>query len=484
MHSKNWSPKFCDLLQRRQRDSEPRALTSRFRHFPRMFLACGMLLCSSSMRAQEQSAAGAPNSSEALQQILQRLDTLEKQNQSLLQEIQQLRDLVKSEQPPTQAPENDEDTRERVDVNSARVAEQAETKVGSSQRFPLTLTGMLLFDAFRAGGNPSPGFLESYSDYSATEPGGGATLRQSIIGLEFQGPHIFGDGQIHGSFSMDFWATSGRDDVFRIRRGTISFEWKRRTITVGQDKTLIAPFAPESFARVGIPPLSGAGNLWLWRPQIRYEERVPLTQFTQLKLQGSLFQTDESSALGYPSGTTYIEPSRPAFQARVELAHQWSDTSKFSAGIAAHESYSHVAGQSIPSRVISADFLYRPVRILEITGTIFHGENFSNVGGIPPGISLLGQAIIPIHGSAGWMQISVPVTTRLTFNLYGGRQLNRAQDLTPYDISRTLDYAGNALYRLGPNVVLGFEGSREEAEYLNRQAFAGNRYDATVAYLF
>jgi hypothetical protein len=284
---------------------------------------------------------------------------------------------------------------------------------------------------------------------------------------------------------MDFFAQSPYyEDVFRIRTGVLSFDWNRRSVIVGQDRSLIAPFQPTSFARVGIPPLDGAGNLWLWRPQIRYEERIPITANTRVTLQAGVLQTDERYSLGYLQSTTALNAARPAFQAHVAVQHQRSEESRVAIGFGFHSSDSHLLGQSVKSHVVSTDVLFKPVSKFELTGTLFRGENFANIGGGPPGITLYDQIAIPVHGAGGWVQLAFPVTSRLTFDLYAGRQVNEARDLVSPAVLKTFTYAGNILYRLTPNVIVGLESAQQRLEYLDlHQAFT-NRYDASVAYLF
>ncbi len=446
-----------------------------------VWLCSALALTNGSIVAQEQSPAQ-EQPSDALARIMDRLDALERQNQTLLAELHALREEVKAAR--AEAPPKNQDLEERVDVSERRIKEQAQTKVESSQRFPITLTGMLLFNAFLGSGQPpNYGQSDAYSSYGTNS---GATLRQSIIGLEFRGPQLPGAGQVHGSLSMDFFAqNTTNDDVFRIRTGTLSFDWKRRSLIVGQDKPIISPLQPTSFARVGIPPLAGAGNLWLWRPQIRYEERIPLTTNTQATLQAGALQTDERYSLGYVSDEARIEPSRPAIQARAEIRHQWSDETRFAIGLGVDASESHVLGKSVNARVISTDILFKPLRILEVTGTLFHGENFASIGGGPPGITITPSYVpIAIHGTGGWMQLAFPLTQRLTFDLYAGRQLNDARDLVSPAILKTFTYAGNVLYRLSPNVIVGLEASQERLGYLDMHQLLTNRYDASVAYLF
>jgi hypothetical protein len=435
-----------------------------------------MLMASASLIAQQQS-------SDVMVRILDRLNALERQNQDLLNEVHALREEIKASRTDASS-QKQEQIEERLDVSEKRTKEQAQTKVEASQKFPITLSGMVLFDAFvNSNQPPIYGQTEASTAYGGV---GGATLRQSILGLEFRGPQLPAGGQLHGSLSMDFFAQSAQyDDVFRIRTGVISFDWARRSLIVGQDKSLIAPLQPTSFARVGIPPLDGAGNLWLWRPQIRYEERVPITTNTRATFQVGLLQTDERYSLGYLMSNELLNASRPAVQARVALRHEWGDESHVAVGFGVHSSESHVLERSINSRVLSLDLSVKPLSKFELTGTLFHGENFANIGGGPPGITITRQNVpIPIHGNGGWMQLAFPVTNRLTFDLYGGRQVNDARDLVSPAILRTFTYAGNVLYHLGPNVVLGLEASQQRLEYLGLHQLLTNRYDASVAYLF
>jgi hypothetical protein len=407
-----------------------------------------------------------------LQHVLDRLDALEKQNQALLEEIKELRAAVQSQ-----------DTNDRITRSEDRLAEQAQTKVGTAQHLPVTVKGMILFDASQVQGTANNNFQQAYGSYGEGAPGGAATLRQSILGLTMQGPAIAGGGHFNGNISMDFYSPSNSDYAFRIRTGEVSFDWANRSVTVGQDKPVIAPMQPTSFAHLGIPALTGAGNLWLWRPQLKYEERHAFTSNTGMVFDGALFSTAES-ATTVPSLPSAVATGGPALQARVGLTHNWTDQTRFAIGMGAHEGRSYLAGQSLPSRLISSDFLFKPLHWLEVTGTIFKGENFANLGGLPVSIAATGTTLIPVKGTAGWMQLALPVTKRLTFDAYGGRQVNATRYLDPHQIAGTFVYAGNILYRVGPNVVLGFEAGRENIVYANHTLILANRYDATLAYLF
>ena len=48
----------------------------------------------------------------------------------------------------------------------------------------------------------------------------------------------------------------------------------RLTLFAGQEAPPIAEINPSSLASIGIPEFAGAGNLWLWIPQLRIGARV------------------------------------------------------------------------------------------------------------------------------------------------------------------------------------------------------------------
>ena len=433
------------------------------------------------------------NSSETaiLQKVLDRLDALERQNHELADEVHSLREELQSARsvpvPEAQAPTGSAQPplEERVAVNEQRIAEQAQTKVEASQKLPLSLTGMLLFNAFSTSAAPSAPYASAFR-YAAGDSG--ATLRQTQLGLQFQGPHLPGDGRVHGFVSMDFFSGSvyaAGTNWLRIRRGALSFDWEHRSLTFGQDKPLIAPRQPNSFAEVGVPPLAGAGNLWLWLPQARYEERHNLGANSGFVAQASVLETAESYASLPPEYSKTLEQVRPGFEGRLEFWHKFDDVRRFEIAPAFHASATHVAGTSIASRIASFDWLIVPWSKVEITGTAFHGRNVASLGALDQGFSIVSdQQVRPIHSSGGWAQISVPLASRVTLNLLSGLEGDRARDLLPGNVVRNLEYASNVIYRIGPNVLVAMEALQMRTRLLSGPEQVRNRYDLALAYLF
>lgn len=439
------------------------------------------------MRAQ---ANGQPEAA-TLQAILQRLDSLERQNRELAQEVHSLRqELVASRsqqaKPAGSSPvEPQAPLDERVARNENRIEEQAQTKVEAAHKLPIAITGMLLFNAF--SNSKSPAGYTGDADLLTGPERSGATLRQTLLGLQFHGPDLPGDGNVHGDIMMDFFSGSSypSGSWLRIRRGVITLDWKNRALTVGQDKPLISPRAPNSLAEVGVPALAGAGNLWLWLPQIRYEERVHLGEMSGITPQIALMQTNENYARIQPEYGNTLEESRPGVEGRVAFWHKWDDTRRLEIAPGFHASTTHVAGQSVDSRLFSLDWLFRPSSRMEFSGAFFHGRNFASLGALPQGFTILeSDRAVPVHGDGGWVQLSSPITRRLTLNLFSGEQQNRARDLASGDIQRNLSYAANLMYRVGPNVLVGVEALQLRTRLFPSGDHVRNHYDLSFAYLF
>ena len=418
-----------------------------------------------------------------LTEILRRLDTLERENRELLNQVHELREQLNPAQAKQEQNPDQGTLEERVEVNEARVADQAQTKVEASQKFPLSLNGMLLFNAFsnsRADGMSGYGLL--------TGPGrAGATVRQTLLGLDFHGPALPWGGHVNGSLMMDFWAGGPEPGTswLRIRRANLSLEWPNRTFSVGQDKPLISPYQPDSLAEVGVPPLAGAGNLWLWLPQARYEERVHLGTNSGLTGQIALMQTDEAYTTAPPQYSGNLAQARPAVEGRLAFWHTFDDVRRFDLGSGFHTSQTHVGGTSVDSRIATLDWRLVPSSRLQFTGTLYKGTNVSGLGALGNGFgaSIRGR-VEPVDSGGGWAQVSATLTKRLTWNLFSGFENDHGRYL-PYDnIVRDFTYASNLAYRLSPNVIVSFEGLQMRAHRQSGLGSIHNHYDLALAYLF
>lgn len=430
-----------------------------------------------------------PDPTVIMNRILQRLDALETENRQLVEEVHSLRqELEKSRPAPPPSSESAQSDQhalqDRVTTNEHRIAEQSQTKVEASQKFPVQLTGMLLFNAFLNGGdreNPTGYGLLAGPDRS------GATARQTLLGFNFQGPRLPGDGRVNGTLMMDFWSGPSEpgSNWLRLRRANLSLDWANRSFSVGQDKPLISPYEPTSLAEVGVPPLAGAGNLWFWLPQAKYEERFRIAGNTGITGQVALLQTDENRSAVPAAYASSLDKARPALEGRLAFWHKFDDVRRFEIAPGFHVSTTHVNGQSVDSRIGSVDWLFTPLSRLKFTGTFYHGQDISGLGSLGNGFTITASGhVLPVHSSGGWMQLSVPITTRLTWNVFGGLEDDRSTSLAEYSTVRGLSYASNVIYHLGPNVVLGLEALQLRTRLLSGGTDLHNSYDLAIGYLF
>lgn len=428
-----------------------------------------------------------------LQQILERLERIEKQNTELKAEIESLRsELATARQAPGHdvAAATESSTpplRERIEVQERRVEELAQTKVQSEQRFPVQLSGMLLVNAYWNG---KYGGDAQYPTTAAANEGSssaGGTFRQTIVGLKYQGPEIFAGGKVTGSIFMDFFAGTGAslNQLMRVRVASLDLNWKNTTLSFAQDKPIMAPREPNSLAQVGVSPLTAAGNLWLWQPQVRVEQRFLFGDSSGLKAQAGIYQTNESTTGAPPELLDSIQRSSAGYQGRFEFWHDFGGGRRIEIAPSFHASTSHAAGMSLPSRIYGVDWLLRPWSQLDITGQFFGGDNVGVVGGQRPGLSFFPNGDVKaISATGGWAQLTYRATRRTWMNFYAGQQRNDEADVVAGGVTRNRAYAANIMHRLAGNLVASFEISQVRTNYLGIGKRLNPHYDFALAYLY
>ena len=448
--------------------------------------------------------AGAQNTPE-MRAVLDRLDRLEKDNRALTEEIGALRKELGMLRPPgaetgaVAAASSDGQTGdaqpaedERQAVQQSRIEELAQTKVEASQRFPIRITGMALFNAYRNGRYNNQAEDPAIASLALGDATGGGTLRQTTLGLLFNGPLTFAGGKVSGSLYMDFFggSTASLNHLVRLRTAAINLDWRNTSLSFGQEKPIISPRDPDSLAQVGVSPLTGAGNLWLWQPQIRVEQRVSLGRQSGLRAQAGVFQTSQLNAGADPNSYTSPQPgaqtedSSPGGEGRLEFWRSWSETGRFEIAGGFHANRNHVARFELPTNIYSLDWFFRPFSKVEFSGMFFHGRNVAVLGGLRQGFSVLDRRWISVPSTGGWAQLRFPITARLAFDLYGGQQDDRNSDLPAGFMAKNQGYFGNVMYRLAPNVVVSLEGGQIRTTYYQIGNRLNDHYDLAIAYMF
>jgi hypothetical protein len=409
-----------------------------------------------------------------LAKILQRLDRLEEENRALSEQVRSLQAQLGTPAPPPPTVED------RLDIQQQRIEEQAQTKVEASQKFAIRLAGMALFNAFlnskQSGGAEYPVIA------AATGAGhSGATVRQTVVGLEFGGPRAIWGGKVNGSVYMDFFG-GGTNPPMRVRTASLEIAWNDRSVIAGLEKPIFNPREPSSLAQVGISPLTGAGNLWLWLPQVRIEQEIRLGATSGVRAQLGAVQTRE---IGPYEGTATTEASRPAAEGRFNFHHKLDDERRMEIAAGFHASTTHAGGQSIPSYLFAMDWFFNPWKRVEFSGVFYTGQNVAHLGsGTRQGFAVNNSYGEAVGSRGGWGQLTLHALPRLDFHLFTGQVDDANHDLAAGGIGKNLLFGGNAYFRVAPNVQVGLEVTQLRTMYLGQGVRINNHYDLALAYLF
>jgi hypothetical protein len=423
--------------------------------------------------------------------ILERLERLERQNRELVDEVRALRaELTAARpaepepgvQPPAPAQPEAAPLPERVAVAEQRIDELAQSKVETAQKLPVKLTGMVLFNAFLNGRFSGNDEYPRVAALNAGNRSSGAMVRQSIVGLEFDGGYTVAGARLSGSLFMDFFAGSQStlNHTLRIRTAAAHLDWKRTSLMIGQEKPIFSQRDPTSLAMVGVSPMTNSGNPWFWQPQIRLEQRFTFGEEADLRAQIGVLQTNETAAIVPAAFASTLARARPALEGRFQFRR-----GKLEVAPGFHLSTTHVAGTSVPANAFSVDWDYAPFSTLRFTGLAYGGANLASLGTLRQGFTVLGPGeAIAVRTRGGWAQVELTPASRLSFHLIAGQNDDNNTDLRFGGIGKNQTYAGNVMYRLRQNFIVALEASQVRTSYLPGPVRRNTHYDLAFAYLF
>ncbi|HET9038864.1 MAG TPA: hypothetical protein VFN40_01775, partial [Gemmatimonadales bacterium] len=293
--------------------------------------------------------------------------------------------------------------------------------------------------------------------------GAGATLRQSRVtatALVSQ----FAGGQLTGELDVDVFggqqpSTGGRTfPLVRLRRAFAVLERGRLTLFAGQEAPPIAEINPSSLASIGIPEFAGAGNLWLWIPQLRVGARVAETGAVRLGVEAAVL----APTSGDPQTAFFTQPdiaersSRPYLQGRVRL--RWGTAEEQGeVSIGGHYGWLAVGpSRRVSSRALAVGVWTPLVRGLELRGEAYVGQALAGLGGGGIGQNFgLDSAVVETSG--GWAQLNI--TPAKSWEIGAGVGLDDPDDVDLDPASqrlRNLAVEGHGSWRRAP-IVLGAE---------------------------
>ncbi len=385
-----------------------------------------------------------------------------------------------------------EEIRERQAIQETQIAVHEQTKVESASKYPVKVTGLLLFNGF-----VNTKQVDLASTPTVAGPGAGsvgATVRQTVLGLDAAGPHLFGarsygdlrvdfDGNPEASNSFTGYSgySNGNATLLRIRTAHAGLEWQDTEAYFRLDRPILSPDAPTSLTAVAEPALAWSGNLWTWNPQVGVTRDIGISEARRLRLQGALIDVGDApvsaaatagAVLGSPP--TYAEQSRrPGGEARVAwIGSKGDEGSHLGVGgyLAPHLSPLNRRFYAWAGTLDAK--LLLPGR-LELTGSFYRGAALGGLGGgAYKDFGFRGSAdsgvyyFRPLDDAGGWAQLKRRINERFEANAAFGLDNAFARELRPYavpdgtsyqNLARNRTYTGNVLYSPSAYLLFSFE---------------------------
>ncbi len=373
----------------------------------------------------------------------QRLQDSQKEIQRLQNELSALQAQFPASAPSSPAPSSSvavapppttsQDTAEKVEILQAEVKQHEQSKVESVSKYPVHLTGLVLFNSFINDGNVDN--LDLPSIASPPAPGvstltTGASVRQTILGVQVTGPHLFG-ARSSAEVNMDFYGGIPYSNygtaagIIRLRTAAMRLNWDRDTVEVAFTDPLISPLNPTSYATVAEPSLAWAGNLWTWSPQASYQHRFGSATSPHVAWQVGLW---DPPTPGYNADALFRAPStgersgQPAYESRLSFARD-ARTEGLQLGLGGYYSRQSYPGRNGDSWAVTADWRVPMGKVFELAGEAYRGRSIGGLGGgvykdvVTGNDPVTGLATFRLLNAAGgWTQAKLRFTPTIEAN--------------------------------------------------------------------
>jgi len=405
-----------------------------------------------------------------------------------------------------------QDLEERQSVLDSEIATQDQTKVESESKYPVKISGMVLLNGFVN----SSGVDVAANPALATGGSGsaGASVRQTMLGLDARGPHLFG-AHSFADLRMDFFGSSAaatstatysgyfnaNAGLLRLRTAHAGLRWDQTQIYFALDRPIINGEAPTSLTAVALPALAWSGNLWTWNPQVGITQKFGPAESFGVELQAAVIDVGDAplTPVTAPSGSSTTTPpnsaeqsSRPGIEARVALLGSEQDDNRSHFGVGGYFApHLSALGSRYDSWAATLDARLLLPAHLQFSGSAYRGLALGGMGGggykdfaYSPNLVTGGYYIRPLDDAGGWAQLKEKPSERLEFNAAYGMDNVFAYDLRRYvvynvpmaqyfDLARNRTVTGNVIFSPSAYLLISLEYRRlESAPVIGRPAIS------------
>jgi uncharacterized coiled-coil protein SlyX len=482
-----------------------------------------------------QDASGTPAVQETTDQKVQRLtaavanvqaqmNAYQSQLQDLQKQLSALRDQLAVEKasvpPPAAAAQNPpasststtgaststlEDIRERQAVQETQIATHEQTKVETESKYPLKVSGLLLFNGYV---NTQQVDISAAPTYAL--PGAGSTglsLRQTVLGLDARGPHLFG-ATSHADVRVDFFADGVQSSyaaggLLRLRTAHAGLKWQNTELFVEQDRSFLAPYTPSSLIAVAQPEFAWSGNLWSWNPQVGLSHHFGLSHSARLELEAGVIDVIDPQWPGVTMNTSAIsgaERSRwPGSEARIAFASGDAETG-LEFGMSGYFSpHKTPADERFDAWAGAMDLRLPVSKHFALLANAYRGAGLGGLGGggfVDYVHSYAGKTEIAraLDDVGGWAQLHSRVGERLEFNAgYGidnpfAKEIHASTAIPEYAVypglARNKSAFGNVIYSPSTYLLFSLEYRRLWSDYATGATNSSNVIGIGAGYRF
>ena len=406
---------------------------------------------------------------------------------------------------------------EEYELLSGKVDDQYQTKVESTSKYRVRLSGIALFNMFENRGNVASidvPAVTGNTDILSRSSSFGASLRQSQFGVEVFGPRLAG-ARTRAEVQFDF--AGGFPDapngvalgIMRLRTGTIHMDWAKTSVVAGQDSPFFSPLSPTSFATLAEPAMAYAGNLWSWMPQVRVEHRFAVSENSSVTVQGGILDplSGENPYSAYSNYSLYDRsPQAGEFSRQPAYAVRTAWSSLLfgqQATIGAGGYYSRQNwgfGRDINAWSGTLDWMVPFGKGFSWSGEFYRGQALGGLGGGAYRSALFsGMPVDPssqaqgLDTVGGWSQLKYKPRSKVEFNLAVGEDNPFADEVRSYPNDISLRYAQlvrnqngfiNVIYRPRSNLLFSAEYRRIQTYRLYGPRETGDHVNLAMGILF
>jgi len=389
--------------------------------------------------------------------------------------------------------------REEQSIQATQIATHDQTKLETESRYPVKVTGLMLFNAFvntRAVDVPATPSVSLFGPGST-----GATVRQTILGFNARGPHLAG-AESYADLRLDFDGSmqpgssgySANSTFLRLRTAHAGLQWKHTNAYFALDRSIFNPDAPTSLTAVALPALAWSGNLWTWNPQLGVEQDILLPGSRKLQLQAAVINVGQAPTpqISYTNALdaipTSAEASRwPGLDAHIAVLGSATRESANRIGIGGHVAPLHDPnGSRFTSWAGTADAHFVLPAGLSISANAYRGSALGGLGGgtykdflyyFEPDTGT--YYFHSLDDVGGWAELKAEISQHVEFNAALGMDNAFAGELRPYavpggnyylNLARNRAATGNFIFKPSAYLLFSLEYRRIQSySILDRQ---------------